>query len=190
MYKKRNWFKTFVSYFLILIVLAGVLGLLSFFTNGFTEPVSNVSVEYNGKILSKNKSSLELTLNNDIEFKINYLNEPKDYNVEVVPCGSFSYVVNGSNARYEKIITEISDDYYCVSKTEDSFVLRLNEFNIKTILKDYHLDSEIVFDDNFDIFGSYYALLISFEGENESYKIPFDILSPVESVDFVGDIVI
>ena len=70
-------------------------------------------------------------------------------------------------------------------------MLRLFDFNILTILHDYHVEgSEIVLPDGYDLFGSYYALLITFDGEEDGYKIPFDLISPVEGVELGGNIVL
>ena len=190
--KRHGSFASIFTYTIVILLLVGVVGLLSVFTDGFTTNLRTFYVEYNGKVLVKNNDSLTLECNKDLKFNMHFLDENQDYNVEIIPCGSFSYSVNGNGfARYEKNIETIPTDLYSVSKTDDGFVLRLEEFHMMTILKDYHGDdADIVLGEGFNLFGSYYALVISFSGQEESYKIVFDLKSPVESIELGGDIVL
>ena len=194
MSRKKKTATNFISYLLVAMLLIAVLGFFSFFTNGFKQSFSLNTVKYNGKVLSKTDSSLTLPLGEELKFDVNIVGENKEYSVEVVPCGSFSYVINGSVVRYENTITEISDKFYSVNKTTDGFVLTLTDLYIESILKDYHLGAEITFEEingkRFNLYGSYYALVISIEGESSDYKIPFSVVSPVESVELGGNIIL
>lgn len=190
--KKGGSFASIFTYTIVVLLLVGVVGLLSVFTDSFTTNLRTFYVEYNGKALVKNNDSLTLECNKDLKFNLHFLDENQDYNVEIIPCGSFGYTFDGNDsARYENIIETIPTDLYSVSKTDDGFVLRLEEFSIMTVLKKYHgADSNIVLPEGFNLFGSYYALVISFAGQEESYKIVFDLKSPVESIELGGDIVL
>lgn len=188
-YKRKNGITSVLYYIFIFLLLVAVVGMFSSFVlKDNTSSKKSFYIDYNGERLS-NKSTLSLQCNKDLEFAVDFLGDTQEYTVEVVPCNSFSYVVSGSTARYEKIITTFPKRFYCVDKTSSGFILRLEEFNILSILSDYHETNAITLPEGYDVFGSYYALSIRIDGVEE-YKIPFSLVSPVESVELGGGIVI
>ena len=189
--KKSATAFSFISYMLVLLLLFGFIGFLSVFTDEVKTDNTTSYIQYNGQRLTKKDSTLTFEFNKDLKFNMVSFAKDKEYTVEIVPCNSFSYTVNGNLARYEKVIEDFPTELYNVTKSSSGFVLRLFDFNILTILHDYHVEgSEIVLPDGYDLFGSYYALLITFDGEEDGYKIPFDLISPVEGVELGGNIVL
>ncbi len=196
MRRKKSLVSNFISYVLIIMLLIIIAGFFTVFLSDDTSTSNIISgkavVQYNNRNLSKNDSSLSLPFNENLEFKINFFSKNKGYNVKIVPCGYFSYTANGAILSSEKIITaEKLRDYYSVEKNDNSFTLRLKEFNALTLVKSsYDSSVEIVFPEGVKVFGSYYALVISFDGEAEDYKMPFTLVSPVEIVELEGSIVL
>lgn len=189
--KKSEGVISFISYVFLIMLFVGIVGFLSVFTDGFKTSLKTSGIEYNGQALSKTDSTLTLECNKDLEFNVNFLGEDKEYTVEIVPCNSFSYTVNDTFVSFENIITEFPKSLYSVNKTSKGFTLNMKDFNIMTILKDFHGEkSKIVLSENCKLFGSYYALVISIEGEEDNYEIPFDLVSAVEGVEIGGNIVL
>lgn len=182
---------SFISYILVLLFFFGCMGFLSVFTDEVKTDNTTSYIQYNGQRLTKEDSALTFEFNKDLKFNMVSFAKDKEYTVEIVPCNSFGYTVNGTQVFYDKTIKNIPTELYNVTKNSSGFVLRLFDFNILTILYDYHaVYSGIVLPDGYDLFGSYYALLITIDGEEDEYKIPFDLISPVEGVELGGNIVL
>ena len=168
--------------------MIGSFGFLSVFTHGFKDSLSSTTVQYNGTILTKSDSSLSLYSGYDITFDVFSLGGDKDYTVEIVPYGDFDFAIERKtvvkddegdyeysyyeDVSYAETITEIPKVYYNVTKFSKGFILKfVDYFDV------YHLISDLVeapIDIPSDSLGNCFALKISFEGEEESYKIPFD----------------
>ncbi len=186
-YKRKNGVASIFYYIFVFMLFVAITGVSSSLIKTSSQ---NVYIKYDGQRLS-NESTLSLVFNEDLVFDVSSISAVPDYTVQIVPCNSFSYTVNGNLARYEKVIEDFPTELYNVTKSSSGFVLRLFDFNILTILHDYHVEgSEIVLPEGFDLFGSYYALEITFDGEEDGYKIPFDLISPVEGVELGGNIVL
>ena len=187
-YKRKNGITSVLYYIFSFLLLVAVVGMFSsFVVKDNTSSKKSFYIDYNGERLSTQSETLSLSFYEDLIFNVSFPDEVFDYSVKIVPYNDFNYKVNNSEKAYLSSIKEISSDYYSVELLDDSFVLRLKDFNVKTLLESYHGKS--VFLNNDDVWGCHFALLVSAEG-SKTYRIPFSLVSPVESVELGGSIVI
>ncbi len=171
-----------IAYVLVALVLAGVIGLIYKFTNGFNEDFKTFYVEYDGKQILTADSKMTFGNGKTYKFSVKYTfdkynAEPKNYSVKIVPHieRDFDYTVNGERYLYSKA-GELTP-CFTLMKNDTYFELEMpEELTLKTVLSSLHGGKEITVPADTEEKNPFpYCLVISSYNGKVTYNINFNV---------------
>lgn len=147
-------FGKFLSYVVVILLLAAVCGSLAYFTNGFTSDFKTFYVESNGKTYLSNTSNYVLSQEEDNVFDVKYTfgainKEISGYSVKIVPNvtneNDFDFIVDGATYSFgaEKDLTKCFE----IVKNKDCFSVK-GDFTMQSILNKLYPTQTVTFDVN------------------------------------------
>ena len=97
-----------ISGLLLVVFLVGMIGVLSYLTNGFTGEISTFSVECNGKEISTSANGFETTKENPLKVTVKYVfggKKVSGYSIKITPNAlagkDFDFIVDGQVYSYQ-----------------------------------------------------------------------------------------
>lgn len=179
-----------IGYILVALLLAGVIGLVYRFTNGFNEDFKTFYVECDGKQILKEDTQMSLYTERTYRFDVKYTfdtskSEPKGYNVKIVPHveKDFDFTVDGEWYLYSKVgdLTPAFD----LSKGDTYFELTTtSETSIQEVLSKCYPGKEVVVPDIAEESNPYpYTLVVSSYNDSVKYNIHLSIGVEVTGVE-------
>lgn len=177
------------SYLLLLLVVFGGIGLIAYFTNGFTSDFKTFYVVFdNFRIMNAedkvlplgNKLSFEvksLSLDNDIEYSVKVVSKVNDET-------AFTYQVYYDELTYTNDLDFSS--YFDVKKGDNGFSIFIPEdINMEKVLSAYYED-EVQLNTEVNIMeNSYFQIIITGKGKGNEIPISFKVTSvPISEIEF------
>lgn len=173
-----------IAYVLVALLLAGTVGLIYKFTNGFNEDFKTFYVEYGGKQILTSDSKMTFGNGQTYVFGVKYTfdkedAEPKEYSVKIVPhyVRDFDYTVDGERYRYSKV----SDLTSCFALTKGATQFQLDmpeEVTLQKVLSKLHVGKTVVVPADAEKDNPMpYRLVISSYNEKVTYNIDFNVSS-------------
>lgn len=167
---------------LVILLIAGVIGIIYKFTNGFNESFKTFYVEYDGKQILTRDTKQDFEYDHTYRFDVKYTfdnekTEPKDYSVQIVPnvTTDFDYTVDGSKYIYSKLkdVTSVFD----IKKEKTYFEFTVNHENVIDVIKALNADKTVEIDEIVLTYELPLKLVISSYNGEVSYNIFFNILA-------------
>lgn len=175
-----------IAYILVALVLAGIVGLIYKFTNGFNEDFKTFYVEYKDKQILTAESKLILEKPQTHIFTVKYTfdndkSEPKDYKVKIVPnvARDFDYTVNDEKYLFSK--TGDLTAAFGLKKEKTHFSLTFDEdFDLQKALQSLNGGNNVNVPDDAETNNPYpFRLTVSSYNEKVIYHIDLKIVNAV-----------
>lgn len=175
-----------IAYVLVALVLAGIVGLIYKFTNGFNEDFKTFYVEYKDKQILTAESKLILEKPQTHTFTVKYTfdndkSEPKDYKVKIVPnvARDFDYTVNDEKYLFSK--TGDLTAAFGLKKGKTQFSLTFDEdFDLQKALQSLNGGNNVNVPDDAETNNPYpFRLTVSSYNEKVIYHIDLKIVNAV-----------
>lgn len=175
-----------IAYVLVALVLAGIVGLIYKFTNGFNEDFKTFYVEYKDKQILTAESKLILEKPQTHTFTVKYMfdndkSEPKDYKVKIVPnvARDFDYTVNDEKYLFSK--TGDLTAVFGLKKGKTQFSLTFDEdFDLQKALQSLNGGNNVNVPDDAETNNPYpFRLTVSSYNEKVIYHIDLKIVNAV-----------
>ncbi len=175
-----------IAYVLFALVLAGIIGLIYKFTNGFNEDFKTFYIEYKDKQILTAESKLILEKPQTHTFIVKYTfdnnkSEPKDYKVKIIPnvVRDFDYTVNGEKHLFSK--TGELTAAFRLKKEETQFSLTFDEdFDLQKALQSLNDGNNVNVPDDAETNNPYpFRLTVSSYNEKVIYRIDLKIVNAV-----------
>lgn len=173
-----------IAYILVALLIAGIIGLIYKFTNGFNEDFKTFYVEYDGKQILTSDNKMTFGNGKKYVFGVKYTfdkedAEPKEYSVKVVPhcVRDFDYTVDGERYLYSKAGDLTS--CFALTKSDTYFELDMSEeVTLQNVLSKLHAGKNIVVPADAEENNPMpYRLVVSSYNEKVTYNIDFNVLS-------------
>lgn len=174
-----------IGYVLVLLLIAGAIGLAYRFTNGFNEDFKTFYIEYGGKQILTAESKMTLKKDKTYRFDVKYTfdktdSEPKGYGVKILPnmTRDFDFTVDGEKYLFSKVgeITGAFD----IRKDKTYFELTLpKDLSLESVLSKVYGKPVTVPSDAEMNNPCPYKLVISSYNEKVVYNILFDVSTDV-----------
>ena len=183
--KSAGWL-AYVGALLVLIVLVGVV---SRFTNGFTDDFKTFYIKVEDKEIMSNSSGYEITQSKPMQVEVKYTfsfatDENKGYNVKIVPNAAdkskdFSFTVNGESKSFQSM-QDLTDGFE-IEKSESSFRVTPKGENLTGVLQAIYpgLDTARIEE---KVYNDMFALVVSSYNEKSSVTIYFTLSSKVSGI--------
>ena len=192
---KRNMASTVgkvITYILLILAVAGIVGFFAFFTNGFTEEFKSFYIEQDGKPVLNTNTSTNMDFGKTYSFNIKYVfdgmtdSESKGYFVKIVPNTNtdtdFLFTADGEELLFSSI-NELTSAF-TINRQTDSFTLTIPEkFSMADVLGKIYKDSEIILPEDFDESEYWYRLEVSSYNGEITYNINFRLGADVHSIE-------
>ena len=171
-----------IGYALVVLLLAGVIGIVYKFTNGFNEEFKTFYVECDGKQILTADSEMTFTAGNVYKFDVKYTfdkadAEPKGYSVKVVPNVNrdFEFTVDGDRKLFSKE-KDITAGFEIV-KGDTSFEIYIPEgLTLQSVLSKTYEGKEVIVPAQAEInYPLPYKLIICSYNEKAAINIIFSI---------------
>ncbi len=146
MSRRKSNVSSVIATIVVLLLIAGVIGALVYFTNGFTETPTSFYAVVNGKRVMSVDKGYEITdpLRIDVKYVFDKAVETKDYTIKILPHVSedndFSYVVDGRTVYWSEEKNLLAG--FDIQKSEDYFLIA-PKGDLQKILEEIHSGSEV-----------------------------------------------
>ena len=192
---KRNMASTVgkvITYILLILAVAGIVGFFAFFTNGFTEEFKSFYIEQDGKPVLNTNTSTNMDFGKTYSFNVKYVfdgmtdSENKGYFVKIVPNTNtntdFSFTADGEEISFSSI-SELTSAF-TINRQTDSFTLTIpDKFSMADVLGKIYKDCEIILPEDFDESEYWYRLEVSSYNGDITYNISFRLGADVQSIE-------
>ena len=192
---KRNMASTVgkvITYILLILAVAGIVGFFAFFTNGFTEEFKSFYIEQDGKPVLNTNTSTNMDFGKTYSFNVKYVfddltdSENKGYFVKIVPNTNtdtdFLFTAGGDEIAFSSI-NELTSAF-TINRQTDSFTLTIPEkFSMADVLGKIYKDCEIILPEDFDESAYWYRLEVSSYNGEITYNISFRLGADVQSIE-------
>lgn len=169
---------------LAVALIAGGIGIIYKYTNGFNEDFKTFYVEYDGKQILTENITMTFGADTEPKFSVKYTfdgsDEKRDYSVKVTANASidFEYTVDGERYLYSK--TKDLSDAFGIDKQSDGFTLHItNELNIQNVLRRVCGSNDATVPRTVESIEYPYMLVITSYNGNVKYNIAFGIADTV-----------
>lgn len=168
----------------VFLVIAGIIGFFSTFTNGFQEGFKTFYLSYNESVFTAKESKVSFNPDSVNRFDVKYVlgfavseNADKTYTVEIIPNSDYDelvYSVDGEEFLFGKI--EDFTDVFLLDRTEEYFTVTVPEnVNLISVLSAKHPNQTVKVPEKYaKVNNSYYTLRVSTYSGNISYDINFN----------------
>ena len=183
-----------VSYIVILLVIVAVIGVVAYFTNGFTSDFKTFYVSVNGKDVMTSSSGYVITPQEPLSVDVKYTfafnqTETKGYSVKIVPNkienSDLTYTVDGET-HYFGDEKDLSNGFI-IDKQEKSFTVMPKGSTPLEILKAVYPESEVSCESKG--YNDMFTLIItSYNGES-SVKLNFALERRVTGITFDKEVI-
>ena len=178
---------------LVLLLLAGIVGVVLKFTNGGNETFKTFYVVHDGEEIFASESTMSLDRGDTHRFDVKYTfdivnSEPRDYSVKVVSVATedteFKYSVDGKELTYTSGIDLTAG--FTLKKYDTYFVLELPEgIVLQDILNKVYEGKEVAIPEEQNMPGLYlFSLVIASYNQSVVYHIDFCFYQGVTGVIF------
>lgn len=183
-----------IAYVLVALIVAGAIGLIYKFTNGFNEDFKTFYVEYGDRQILTADSKLTLRYGETHTFNVKYTfdtekSEPKDYKVKIIPNveRDFDYTVNGEKYLFSK--TGEFTYAFGLEKEQSQFSLTLpTGFGLQSALETINSGKKVVLPRDAETNNPYpFKLVVSSYNEKVVYNIELKIIDPITDVELNPD---
>ena len=182
-----------VSYIVILLVIVAVIGVFSYFTNGFTSDFKTFYVSVNGKDVMTTANGYVITPQEPLSVDVKYTfafnqSETKGYSVKIVPNKTdenFDFSVDGETHNFgnEKDLS----NGFIIEKKEKSFTVIPKGGTPQEILQAVYADNKVVCENKG--YNDMFTLIItSYNGES-SIKLNFELERRVTGIMFDREVI-
>lgn len=192
---KRNMASTVgkvITYILLILAVAGIVGFFAFFTNGFTEEFKSFYIEQDGKPVLNTNTSTNMDFGKTYSFNVKYVfddltdSENKGYFVKIVPNTNtdtdFLFTADGDEIAFSWI-KELTSAF-TINRQTDSFTVTIPEkFSMADVLGKIYKGSEIILPEDFDESEYWYRLEVSSYNGEITYNISFRLGADVQSIE-------
>lgn len=192
---KRNMASTVgkvITYILLILAVAGIVGFFAFFTNGFTEEFKSFYIEQDGKPVLNTNTSTNMDFGKTYSFNVKYVfddltdSENKGYFVKIVPNTNtdtdFLFTADGDEIAFSSI-KELTSAF-TINRQTDSFTVTIpDKFSMADVLGKVYKDCEIILPEDFDESAYWYRLEVSSYNGEITYNISFRLGADVQSVE-------
>ena len=167
---------------LVIVFIAGVIGIIYKFTNGFNEDFKTFYIEYNGKQILTSETKQDFEYEQTYTFGVKYTfdndkTEPKDYSVKIVPnvTTDFDYTVNDDKYIYSKL--KDLTGAFGIKKEKTYFELTVCHEDLIEVIRALYADKTVEIDEAVLTYERPFKLVISSYNGEVSYDILFNILA-------------
>ncbi len=167
---------------LAVALIAGGIGIIYKYTNGFNEDFKTFYVEYDGKQILTTESKQTFEPNKPYRFDVKYTfadtaDEPKDYTVKVMPYCTEDFEFTAGDKRYMYSKAKELTSAFGIDKHETYFELTVTEdMSLRNVLRTVYGTQEVIVPSDTDEKNEYvYSLVISSYNGNVTYNIRFKI---------------
>ena len=179
--RKSNNFSTILSSFIILLLVAGVVGFLFVFTDNFSTDIKTFYVKQGNDTIISDRENYNIVVGKEYKFEVNTtFGSTEQLEISVVPntnenASYFDYLVNGAYYQfaYEKDITrgfdmKAYDNYFVFTANKDLHDILQMNYPDKTISNcPTAIDSDI----------AYFRLVIALKDGTQKININFNLIS-------------
>lgn len=178
-----------IAFVLIILLLAGAIGLIFALTNGFTEDFKEFYLTYGDEKIMAQESKQSFKNGETYSFGVKYVLDTgitsKDYSVKIVTNAekTFSYTVDGQTYAFKG-----GEDYSSVfglKKDEGAFTFTIPKGGITEAISKRHSDKPVEVN-NPDLLkdGYFFSVLVTSYNEKASCTVRFKLLTGVTGVEF------
>ena len=174
-----------ITYIVVCLLLISAVGVIAYFTNGFSTDFKTIYVKYDNQNLLGDYNSVSLSSGENV-FKVSRsLSASKDieYNVQVSPKVDFSYYVNGEEHRFLEL-TDLTE-FFLLSKNNNEFVISGDQ-NIDFILQKLYPNQTIEYEQG-DIDYSSDMFLITVSTSDAKCEIGFNTYVAITGISISPD---
>ena len=162
-----------VVYIIILLAIFALIGVVAYFTNGFTSDFKTFFVKVNGRDVMNSSSGYSISESKPLKVDVRYTfgfvsKEDKDYSVKIVPNKiegyDFNYTVGDeTHSFFEE--TDLTDGFIIV-KTKDSFTVTPKGKSLNDILGSVYPEEEISNCEGFGYADMFTVIVTSYNQES------------------------
>ena len=178
-----------LAWILIVLLIAGLIGIVLRFTNNGTEDFKTFYIERNGKEIFSSKSKMNFVRGNTERFDVVYTfdvgkSEPREYNVTIIANNDVNYTFAAGDGRYSwRNLGDVSS-LFSLEKHDTYFTFGLPSGDFRSDLEALFPGKAISYET--EPRDSYlYTLIVSSYNESVVYEINFMIAG--ESIKFDPD---
>lgn len=182
-----------LTYLLLLLLAAGVIGFVAVFTNGFTDDFKTFYIQHNDAVIVQTESKLSLRYDTALRFDCKYTfdnfkknAEPKGYDVKIVPNATeetdFEFTADGEPHLYsdEKDLTKAFD----IHRYDGYFTVTVPlKFGMRDVLGKLYEGKTVAIPESAEENGYFYTLEISSYNGKANYSIDFNFYYEVERIE-------
>ena len=137
-----------ISAVLIVLCIAGIVGFVAYFTNGFTGDFKTFYVNIDGENVMGEKSNVMLSPNQPMKVDVKYAlgftsKDIKGYKVKLAPISDFDFMVDGET--YSFAAVEDLAKGFTIVYEDESFTITLKG-NMQDILQAVYPEQEVLVD--------------------------------------------
>ncbi len=179
-----------IAFILIILLLAGAIGLIFALTNGFTEDFKEFYLTCGDEKIMAQESKRNFKNGGTYTFGVNYVfetgvTEPKEYSVRIVSNAekTFSYTVDGQTLAFKG-----GEDYsaaFALKKDEGAFTFTIPKEGITEAISK-HYSGKPVEVKNPDLLkdGYFFSIIVTSYNEKAGCTVRFRLLTSVTGVAF------
>lgn len=181
-----------ITYILLLLLVAGIIGFFAVFTNGFTDDFKTFYIEHDGKKILKTDNTILFKPDEELHFDVKYTfgflqkEEIKGYTVKIVPNVTeetdFDFIIDGFNYSFseQSDLTQAFD----IQLYDEYFTMTLSdETNVKTVLEKLYSGKDIEVPETVLKSGfPYFKMLISSYNGKSTYSITMNLFIKVQEI--------
>lgn len=177
--QKKSTIIKIVTSVVALLLIAGVIGFVAMFTNGFTDDFKSFYLEHNGTKIVQTETDMLFPCGEEQKFDVRYTfsditkDKPTGYTVKIVPNVDFDFTVDGDV--YSFAVEDDLTSAFDIQKNEDSFSILLPRgFTLHSVLQKLYPDSTVeVPIEILDKDWMPYSLLVTSYNNKVTYRINF-----------------
>lgn len=196
--KKATVISKIIAYVLVILVVAGVIGFIFTFTNGFNESFKTFYIEYKGESILSNEKKLVLDRGQEHRFDVKYTfdfnsDNAHGYSVAIYANddenNSFDFSIDGDVYAYyaEGDVTSafditMNDTYFTITVPENA--------TVKGVLEKLYPNSVIEVDDEAIKTVYPFTLVVSSYNNEVTYSIDFAFYVGVSGVEVNPEVIV
>ena len=170
-----------VVYIIILLAIFALIGVVAYFTNGFTSDFKTFFVKVDGRNVMTSSGGYSISESEPLKVDVRYTfgfvsKDNNDYSVRIVPNKTegcdFEYIVGDeTHSFFEE--TDLTDGF-TILKTKDSFTLSPKGRTLNDILGSVYPDEEISNCEGFG-YADMFTVIVTAYNQEERVKLNFVI---------------
>ena len=175
---------------LVVLLLAGAIGLIFALTNGFTEDFKEFYLTYGDEKLTAKESKLDVKNGETYTFGVKYIfdtgiTEPKDYSVKIVSNAekTFSYSADGQTFAFKG--GEEYSSAFDLKKDADAFTFTIPKGGLAEAISKHHSGKSVeVKNPELLKEGYFFSVVVTSYNEKATCTVKIKLLASVTGVEF------